>query len=447
MTAHTFVEKVLARAAGVASACAGDILDVKPDVIFSHDNTAPIRRIFEKIGAPGIACPERMIITLDHAVPAPTTEHAQNHAEIRAFVQQHGIQHFFEVGRGICHQVISEEALVLPGEVILGSDSHSTHFGWLGAFGMGVGRTEMAALWATGELWVRVPETMRVALKGKPRPGVTAKDATLRLMKDKGVGGGEYRAIEIAGDTVQHWSIDELPVMPNMMAEFGAMSAYIPPDERVLNYIDDRRKLNRNPTKNLASAAPLPQGEGAGVRAYRWRDYTPIYPDPDATYNESYTLDVSDLEPQIALPHQPDNVVNLSQALGQPIQQAFIGTCTGGRLEDLEAAAKVVKGRKIRTRFIIIPASSEVMLKAVQNGTLATLIEAGVAINTPGCGPCMGNHMGVPAPDEASIISGSRNFKGRMGTADAPIYLSNPYVVAASALAGQIADPQEFLEE
>ncbi len=443
MTAHTFVEKVLARAAGVTSARAGDILDVKPDVIFSHDNTAPIRRIFEKIGAPGIAHPERMVITLDHAVPAPTTDHAQNHAEIRAFVQQHGIQHFFEVGRGICHQVISEEALVLPGEVILGSDSHSTHFGWLGAFGMGVGRTEMAALWATGELWIRVPETMRVILNGKTRPGVTAKDVTLRLMKDKGVGGGEYRAIEISGDTVQHWSIDELPVMPNMMAEFGAMSACIPPDERVLDYIDKRR-LNRKDAKNAEIYSPL--HEGARVRAYRWREYKPIYPDADAIYDETYTLDVSNLEPQIALPHQPDNVVDLSEALGQPIQQAFIGTCTGGRLEDLEAAAQVVKGRKVRCRLVIIPASAEVMLKAAQNGTLATLIEAGAAINTPGCGPCMGNHMGVPAPNEASIISGSRNFKGRMGTADAPIYLSNPYVVAASALAGQIADPYEFLD-
>lgn len=433
--AHTFVEKVLARAAGVTSARAGDILDVKPDVIFSHDNTAPIRRIFDKIGAPGIAHPERMVITLDHAVPAPTTEHAQNHAEIRAFVQQQGIQRFFEVGRGICHQVISEEALVLPGEVILGSDSHSTHFGWLGAFGMGVGRTEMAALWATGELWIRVPETMRVILNGKTRPGVTAKDVTLRVMKDKGVGGGEYRAIEITGDTLQHWSIDELPVMPNMMAEFGAMSACIPPDERVLTYIEDRRKrINHRDTENTER------------KAYDTREYTPIYPDADAIYDETYTLDVSNLEPQIALPHQPDNVVDLSQALGQPIQQAFIGTCTGGRLEDLEAAAQVVKGRKIRCRLVIIPASAEVMLKATQNGTLATLIEAGAAINTPGCGPCMGNHMGVPAPNEASIISGSRNFKGRMGTADAPIYLSNPYVVAASALAGQIADPREFME-
>ncbi len=431
MPGYTFAEKALARAAGVNSARAGDILDVKPDVVFSHDNTAPIRRIFDKIGAPRIAIPEKIAVTLDHAVPAPTTEHAQNHAEIREWVRQNGIAHFFEVGRGICHQVLSEEALVLPGEVVFGSDSHTTHFGWLGAFGMGVGRTEMAALWATGELWLRVPETLKVVLSGRPRPGVTAKDVTLKLIGQQGVDGGKYRAVEISGETVGYWSIDELPVMPNMMAEFGAMSAYIAPDERVLAYVEERR--NRKDAKR----------SGKGQRALR--EYTPIYPDGDAVYDEMAHLDVTDLEPQIALPHLPDNVVDLSQAAGTPIQQAFIGTCTGGRLEDLQAAAEVVRGKRVRCRLVVIPASEEVLLAAVQDGTLATLIAAGAAINTPGCGPCMGNHMGVPAPNEASIISGSRNFKGRMGTADAPIYLASPYVVAASAVAGAIADPREFI--
>lgn len=431
MTGYTFAEKALARAAGVHSARAGDILDVKPDIYLSHDNTAPIRKIFEKIGAPNVLHPERMAITLDHAVPAPTTEHAQNHAEIREWVKLQGAGHFFEVGRGICHQVHSEEAVVLPGEVIMGSDSHTPHFGWMGAFGMGLGRTEIAAIWATGELWLRVPETFKVVLNGQPQPGVTAKDITLRLMKDKGVGGGEYRAIEITGDTVQYWSIDELPVMPNMMAEFGAMSAYIAPDDRVLAYIEERRgrispaEAQRNP--------------------YRLRPYIPLYPDADAVYDEIYTLDVSHLQPQVALPHLPDNVVDLEQAVGTPIQQALIGTCTGGRLSDLHAAAEVVRGKQVACRFVVIPASSQVLLEASQDGTLATLLEAGVTISTPGCGPCMGNHQGVPAPNEATIMSGSRNFKGRLGTTDSSIYLSNPYVVAASALAGAIANPQNFL--
>jgi 3-isopropylmalate/(R)-2-methylmalate dehydratase large subunit len=414
---YTFAEKALALAAGVESAQAGDILDVRPDLIFSHDNSAAIRKIFQEIGASHIFRPDRVAITLDHAVPAPTTRHAQNHAEIRQWVKDEGIAHFFEVGRGICHQVISEEALVLPGEVILGADSHSTHFGWLGAFGAGVGRTEMAALWATGELWMRVPDAMRVTLNGQLRPGVTPKDIALKLIGDRGVDGGLYMSIEFYGDTLEGFSIDELAILPNMMAEFGAKNAYIAPTQKVFDYLE----------------------------AKRLRDYTPLYPDPDAVYAEEYTLDVNTLEPQIALPHQPDRVVNLSEALGNPVQQAFLGTCTNGRLEDLQAAAEVLKGHHVACRMIVIPASSEVMKAALRAGYIETLVEAGATVTTPGCGPCMGNHMGIPAPQEATISSANRNFRGRMGTPEADIYLASPYVVAASAIKGAIADPREFL--
>lgn len=417
MSGKTFVEKALARAAGVSEASAGDILDVRPDLIFSHDNSAAIRRIFEKIGAKNIARPDRVVITLDHAVPAPTTQHAQNHAEIREWVKQQAIGHFFEVGRGICHQVISEEALILPGETILGADSHSTHFGWLGAFGAGVGRTEMAALWATGELWLRVPEAMRVTLTGRLQSGVTAKDISLRILGDMGVEGGLYRSVEFAGDTLSTLSLDERPILPNVMAEFGAKNAYMPPDDMVFNYLEARRT----------------------------RDYTPLYPDPDAHYEIEYALDVSQLEPQIALPHQPDNVVRLSDAIGEPVQQAFIGTCTNGRLEDLQAAADVLRGHQVACRLVVIPASSQVLLEATRSGIIETLLMAGATIATPGCGPCMGNHMGIPAPNEATISSANRNFKGRMGTPEAPVYLASPYVVAASAICGAIADPREFL--
>ena len=417
MSGFTFAEKALARAAGVSQARAGDVLDVRPDLIFSHDNSAAIRRIFDQLGLARVHDPSRMAITLDHAVPAPTTTHAQNHAEIRAFVREQSIAHFYEVGRGICHQVISEDALILPGESVMGSDSHTTHFGWLGAFGMGVGRTEMAALWATGELWVRVPTTLRVRLSGTLRPGVMAKDVMLRILGDLGVSGGQYRAVEILGPVVGQFSLDERPVVPNMMAEFGAMSAYMPPDQAVFDYLEARRT----------------------------RDYTPLYPDDDAEYEQTYDLDVSNLQPLVALPHQPDQVVTLGEALGTPIQQGFIGTCTGGRYEDLAAAARVLRGKRVAVRLIVIPASRDVLLQAAQTGVLADLIAAGASIATPGCGPCMGNHMGIPAPQEASIISGSRNFKGRMGTSDAPIYLSNAAVVAASALYGRISDPAEAL--
>ena len=417
MGGYTFAEKALAQAAGVPTARAGDVLTVRPDVIFSHDNSAAIRRIFMQTGAQRIAHPEQVVITLDHAVPAPTTQHAQNHAEIRAWVHEQGIQNFFDVGRGICHQVISEEGLVLPGEVILGSDSHSTHFGWLGAFGMGVGRTEMAALWATGELWMQVPQSVLLTLNGRLRAGVTAKDIALNIIGRWGADGGAYRSIEFAGDALATLSADERAVLPNMMAEFGAQNAYIPPDDITLNYLAERAT----------------------------RPFEPLYPDADAHYEDEWTIDVSTIEPTVARPHAPDNTAVLSDVIGEPIQQAFIGTCTNGRYSDLEAAAKVVAGKRVAIRMVVIPASSEVLKQAMQTGVLQTLVDAGATISTPGCGPCMGNHMGVPAPGEATISTGNRNFRGRMGTADAPVYLSNPYVVAASALTGCITDPQEVM--
>ncbi len=414
---RTFAEKALARAAGLDDVRAGDLIDVSPNVMLSHDNSAAIRRIFEETGAPRIAYPERVAITLDHAVPAPTTKHAQNHAEIREWVRAQGITHFYEVGRGICHQVLSEEAVVLPGETIFGADSHTTHFGWMGAFGAGIGRTEMAALWATGELWVRVPESMRITLAGSLPPWVTAKDLCLRLLGDLGADGGLYRSVEFAGEALASLSVESRMVIPNMMAEFGAKNAYLPPDRAVFDYLEPRRT----------------------------RDYTPLYPDPDAEYVAEYTLDVSALEPQVAQPHRPDRVVPLSAVAGQPIQQAFLGTCTNGRLEDLRAAAEVLRGQRVRCRMIVIPASSQVYRDALREGIIETLLEAGAAIGTPGCGPCMGNHMGVPAPDEVTISSANRNFRGRMGTPDAPVYLASPYVVAASAVCGHIADPREVV--
>ena len=417
MSGYTFAEKALARAAGVSSARAGDTLDVRPDLMFSHDNSAAIRRIFAETGATQLARPDRVAVSLDHAVPAPTTRHAQNHAEIREWVRTQGIAHFFDVGRGICHQVISEEALILPGEVILGADSHTTHFGWLGAFGMAVGRTEMAALWATGELWLQVPESIQLTLTSQPAPGVTAKDIALHILGQIGADGGGYRALEFAGEALLSLSLDERPVLPNMMAEAGVQSAYLPPDERVLNYLKPRAR----------------------------RAFAPLYPDPDAAYVERLHIDTATLKPCVACPHSPANVAPLDDVLGTPIQQAFLGTCTNGRYSDLEAAARVLAGNQVRARLIIIPASAQILQRAARSGILSTLIEAGASIGVPGCGPCMGNHMGIPAQGETTISSANRNFQGRMGTRGADVYLANPYVVAASAIKGHIASPEEFL--
>ncbi len=413
---YTFAEKALARAAGLPFTVAGQIVDASPDVAMSHDNTAAIYQTFKKLGVSKVKHPERLAITLDHAVPAPTTQHAQNHAEVRRFVQEQGVTTFFEVGRGICHQVHSEEGVVLPGELVLGSDSHTPHFGWLGAFGAGIGRSEMAAIWATGELWLRVPESMKVVLTGEWPRGVTAKDLCLRLIGDHGVEGGIYMSIEFSGPALSALSLESRAVIPNMMAEFGAKTAYLAPDQAIFDYLEGRAR----------------------------RPYTPIYPDADAVYAAEYHYDVSTLEPLVACPDSPDNVKPVSAIIGTPIQQAFIGTCTNGRLEDIAAAADIVRGRHVAagTRLLVIPASSVVFQDAIRLGYVTTLMDAGAVFGTPGCGPCMGNHMGVPAPNEVTISSANRNFRGRMGTADAPIYLASPAVVAASALTGVITDPR-----
>ncbi|CAG1006921.1 3-isopropylmalate/(R)-2-methylmalate dehydratase large subunit [Anaerolineae bacterium] len=413
---YTFAEKALARAAGLPLVAAGQIVDARPDVILSHDNTAPIYETFKKLGISRVKNPEKLAITFDHAVPAPTTKHAQNHAEVRAFVAEQGVSHFFEAGRGICHQVLSEEGVILPGELILGADSHTTHYGWFGAFGAGIGRSEVAALWATGELWLRVPESMKVVVTGAWNPGVTAKDFCLKLIGDLGVDGGIYMSIEFHGEAIESLSLDSRAVIPNMMAEFGAKTAYLPPTPAVLEYMGKRAR----------------------------RPFTPLYPDPDAHYDAVHHYDAGQIEPMVACPDSPDNVKPLSQVAGTPIQQAFLGTCTNGRIEDLAAAAAVIKGRKVApgTRLLVIPASSLILNEALRLGYIQTLLEAGAMLGVPGCGPCMGNHMGIPAPHEVTISTANRNFKGRMGTTEAPLYLSNPAVVAASAVTGVITDPK-----
>ncbi len=433
----TFAEKALAKAAGLAHTVAGQVVTARPDVALSHDNTAAIARIFRTIGLEKVTIPERMCITLDHAVPAPTARHAQNHAEVRLFVQEQGIRNFFEVGRGICHQVLSEEALVLSGQLILGADSHTTHFGWLGAFGVGVGRTEMAAIWATGELWLRVPESIRVEVSGRLPAGITSKDLCLHLIGLIGADGGLYQSIEFSGDGIGHMSLESRMVIPNMMAECGAKNACVIPDEAVFGYLAQRlaRKYGGGPA--------AVEEEKERLRAMA------VYPDEGARYSSRITIDSHDIDLKVACPHTVDNVRSVGEVTGTHVDQAFIGTCTNGRLEDLAAAAEILRGRKVApgTRLLVIPASSEVYIQALQAGYLQTFLEAGASIGTPGCGPCMGNHMGIPAPGEVCISSANRNFKGRMGQPDAEIYLSSPAVVAASAVTGYICDPRQVTSE
>jgi 3-isopropylmalate/(R)-2-methylmalate dehydratase large subunit len=418
----TFAEKVLASKAGLEQVVPGQIVEISPDTALSHDNAAPIYGIFRKIGVPRFAKPEIVAVVLDHATPAPTTKHAENHRIIREMVKEQGIQHFYDAGEGICHQVLVEKGLSLPGEVVLGSDSHSLHAGVMGAFGAGIGRSEMATIWATGALWLRVPESMRITVSGRLPEGVTSKDLALKVIGDMGADGALYMSVEWHGEAIEALDLSTRATLPNLMAEMGAKNSYLPPDDKVFDYLD------------------------TGGRAQR--SYTPLYPDPGAHYAVELTYGGSTIEPMVARPHTVDNVAPLSEAAGTHVDQAFIGTCTNGRLEDLAAAAGVLGGRKVApgTRLIVIPASREVYLQAVAAGYLQVFVEAGGMVLSPGCGPCMGNHMGAPAVGEVTISTANRNFRGRMGTKESEVYLASPLVVAASAVAGEIVHPRELAD-
>lgn len=431
MGAQTLTEKLLARAGGTAKVKPGEIVVIEPDVVLSHDNTAAIATIFERLPHKRVRYPERLAITLDHAVPPPSPKHAQNHARVREFVREQGVQDFFEVGRGICHQVLCEEGVVGPGLTLLGADSHSTHYGWLGAFSAGIGRSEVAALWATGQLWLRVPETMRITLTNKLKAGVTAKDLTIDLIGRLSSDGATYMAVEFDGNGLAALSPDSRAVLTNMMAEMGAKNACIAPDEVTWQWLSETLRLTR-------SHDHAERMDVFGERA--------LYSDPSARYAAHHQIDLSEIEPMISCPHAVDNVKPLSLVARTRVDVGFIGTCTNGRLEDIAAAADVLRGRRLRARLIVVPASSMVLREAAEAGYFADLVDAGASIGTPGCGPCMGVHMGVLAPGEVCVSSANRNFRGRMGEPDAEIYLANPAVVAASCAAGRLIHPAELAD-
>ncbi len=415
---QTFAEKILAQKAGLASVQPGQIVEVTPDTALSHDNAAPIYGIFKKMGGEQIYSPDMLAIVLDHAAPAPSTKHAENHRIIREFVREQNITHFYDLGRGICHQVLVEEGLSLPGELVLGSDSHTPHAGVMGAFGAGIGRSEMASIWALGKLWLRVPESLKLVVRGQLPPGVTAKDLALTVIGDLGNDGGLYMSVEWHGEAIEAMSLASRSVLPNLMAEMGAKNSYIPPDQVVFDYLEGRAK----------------------------RAFEPVYPDPDAVYSRVVEYDAATLEPMVAAPHRVDNVRSLSTFVGTRVDQAYLGTCSNGRLEDLAAAAAVLEGHKIAagTRMIVTPASSQVYLDALKAGYIQTFVEAGAMVESPGCGACMGNHMGVPAVGDVVISTSNRNFRGRMGTPDSEIYLGSPAAVAAAAVAGEIVHPKDI---
>lgn len=413
--AQTFAEKIFSRKAGRAVA-AGEIVTLEPDRLLSHDNTAAIAKTFAKMGAARVVDPEKVVVVLDHCVPAATEKYAQNHLEIREFVAANGVEHFFDVGEGICHQVFAEQGFALPGELVLGADSHTTSYGALGAFAAGIGRTEMAALYATGRLWLRCPESLRVDVTGEFGADVYPKDLILYIIGDQGADGALYRSVEFAGPTVEATSISGRMTLCNMAAEMGAKNAYVAPDEKTRAYLEGRAR----------------------------RPFEEVFPDDGAPYERVLSYDVAGLGPQVACPHTVDNVVPVAEVAGKRVDQVVVGTCTNGRVDDLVAAADVLRNRRVApgVRVLVFPAGRATYLESLGIGALATLAAAGCIIMNPGCGPCLGAHEGILAAGEVCLSTANRNFRGRMGSSEAEVYLCSPATAAASALHGRITDPR-----
>ncbi|KAF0194715.1 MAG: 3-isopropylmalate/(R)-2-methylmalate dehydratase large subunit [Bacillota bacterium] len=413
------LEKILARAAGVPAVKAGEIVNAKVDLAEVNDLYLQVLKSFHEMGGTKVHDPNKVTFVLDHYAPAPTIQSAANQKAMREFVWDQGIPHLFDIDAGVCHQVMPEAGLVFPGMLLVATDSHTTTHGAFGAFGTGVGATDLACILLTGELWLRVPEVIKVELTGTLPHGVMAKDVVLHVLGKLKADAAAYKAVEYTGEVVKNLGMAERMVLCNMAVEMGAKTAYIAPDEVTRAYLEPRL------------------------------GYYPVVPttDSDYVYVAMHSFDVTDFEPQLAAPHSVDNLVGISEVAGIKVDQAFIGTCTGGRVEDIAVAAEILKGKKIsqRTRLVIIPASREVFLTATKLGYVETLIEAGATFSTPGCGPCLGAHQGALAPGEVCVTASSRNFPGRMGSTQAEIYVASPAVCAASALEGKLADPRKYL--
>ncbi len=413
----TISEKILSRASGNTVA-AGDFVIASIDYAMAHDGTSVLAvKAFKEMGAKKVWDPQRIIIPFDHIAPANNETAAKLQQGIRQWVKEQGITNFFDIGRGICHQVLPEQGFAMPGKLIIGADSHSCTYGAFGAFATGVGATDMAEIFASGKLWLRVPQTIRITVEGKLAKGVSAKDMTLYVIKNVGADGANYKAIEYYGDAITALSIPGRMTLCNMAIEMGAKAGIVPPDKKTDDYLKERAR----------------------------EKYTPVFADNDAEYIEEYNFDVGDLSPLVAKPHEVDNVVTVGDVEGTPLDQVFIGSCTNGRYDDLEAVARILKGKKVRARTIVLPASREVLIKATESGIITTLLKAGAIIAPPGCGPCLGAHMGVLAEGETCLSTSNRNFRGRMG-AGGLIYLASPETAAASAVAGKITDPRDVIK-
>ena len=414
----TLAEKILSLKSG-ADARSGNMVIATVDLCFVQDTTGPLTvRQFQSGGFKRLSNPQRTLLFIDHAAPSPNKELSNDHVLLRDFASQTG-SILYESGSGVCHQIVAE-SYARPGDVIVGTDSHTVTAGALGAFATGMGSSDVAVVFGLGKTWFRVPETIRIIVSGSFQKGVGAKDLILHLIGMLGADGATYKALEFGGETVGSMSISQRLTIANMAVEAGAKVGLFSSDEITRSFLEE-------------------QGRGF--------DYQPIAPDADATYEQTVNTDVTGLEPTISKPNTVDSAVPVTELKGTRIQQVVIGTCTNGRLEDLEIAAQILKGKKCftGTRLIVGPASRKVLLAAISAGYIETMVESGAVILPPGCGPCLGLHQGVLGDGEACLSTANRNFKGRMGNPDSAIYLSSPATAAASALNGVITDPREVL--
>lgn len=416
----TMTQKILAKHAGLDRVKAGQLIEARLDLVLGNDITAPVAITeFEKAGLTQVFDKKKIAIVLDHSTPCKDIKSAQLCAQAREFAKKYSITHFYDVGQaGIEHALLPEKGLVAPGEAVIGADSHTCTYGALGAFSTGVGSTDMAAGMATGLSWFKVPAAIKVTLKGRLNPHVSGKDVILHLIGQIGVDGALYKSLEFAGEGVAQLTMDDRFTIANMAIEAGAKNGIFPVDDQTKEYLKDRVD----------------------------RPWEGMEADADAVYDREVVIDLSALRPTVSLPHLPSNTKMVDEVAGLPIQQVVIGSCTNGRIKDLAEAAAILKGKKVAdgVRCIVIPATQQIYLEAMKAGYVETFINAGCAVSTPTCGPCLGGHMGVMAAGERCVSTTNRNFVGRMGDVSSEVILASPAVAAASAIAGCVADPAKI---
>ncbi|HZK18825.1 MAG TPA: 3-isopropylmalate dehydratase large subunit [Clostridia bacterium] len=413
----TMIEKILSDHSGV-DAYANDIVVAELDFVMGQDGTSPLAiQAYNEMNGKEVFDRQRVAFVIDHSAPSSNEGVSALHKLMRDFVADKKFD-LYDIGCGVCHQIVPESGQVGPGSLVIGADSHTCTYGALNAFSTGVGSTDLAGGMISGKMWFRVPETIKFVLEGTLPDGVYAKDLILYLIGEVTADGATYNSVEFTGEAISSLSQEARFTISNMAVEMGAKAGLMEADEKTFDWL----------------------------RGYTRREYTPVSADDNAVYESVKTYDVSGLEPQVAKPHRVDNTADIGEVEGTPVHQAVIGTCTNGRLEDLKIAANILKGKRVNrnVRLIVAPASRKIYLDAIEQGIISALVEAGAAVVTPGCGPCVGTHNGIPAAGENVISTANRNFKGRMGNSEAQIYLASPATVAASAVTGEITDPRKF---